>query len=222
MVNVHVLHLPLANAYLLEGAHNLILVDCGVPLARASMFGALRRFSPKKLSLIVLTHAHIDHYGNALALREATGAKVAIHAADAELLRSGELFLGASRHRGKWLHTLSSLLEGISRHCALEADFLLEESSDLSAFGMDAYCLHTPGHTPGSICLLVEERLAFVGDLLSTHGEAHIQRYFAADWVALHASVKRLASLRPKHIFAGHGARLMHFDELEKLACSVR
>ncbi len=217
MVQVHILRLPLANAYLLEGAHDLYLIDCGFPLAHPMVLRAIKRCAPKRLRLILLTHAHIDHYGNALALREATAAPVAIHAADAELLRSGAIFLGAPQKRGKILHRFASWLERFSRAYALEADVFMEDGMDLSAYGLPAYCLHTPGHTPGSSCLIIDEHLAFVGDLLSTNGTAHVQRYFAGDWTALYSSVHRLSLLHPRYIYVGHGDKAMSYDELEAL-----
>jgi len=50
----------------------------------------------------------------------------------------------------------------------VKPDLLLEDGDDLGDYGLQARVIHTPGHTLGSSCLIVEERIGFVGDLLST------------------------------------------------------
>ncbi|MGH9714866.1 MAG: MBL fold metallo-hydrolase [Candidatus Acidiferrales bacterium] len=90
---------------------------------------------------IVSTHTHIDHVGGLAALHQATGAPVLIHEADLELYRNLEL-------QAQWL--------GVPTPAVTNIDEFLKEGDSLRWGGFAARVLHTPGHTPGSISLVVE------------------------------------------------------------------
>ncbi len=104
------------------------------------------------LKLIIDTHGHFDHVDANQPLKDATGAQIAIHAADAASLGKPSqeaLFFTGNRLR------LS------------KADILLKEGDVLSFGKYRLKVLHTPGHTPGSISLVMENApLVYVGDLL--------------------------------------------------------
>jgi hydroxyacylglutathione hydrolase len=216
-VHVHALRLGIAFVYLLENEHGFYLVDAGPPRYEARVLHAMQALGGKNLKLIFLTHAHFDHYGSAAAIRRLTGASIAIHKADREALANGKTEIGSARGRGRftsiWLPWALHLL----RPTPVQPDLTLGDGQSLAAFGLDAYALHTPGHTPGSCSLIVENRLAFVGDLLSARGSPHLQNLYAQDWSQLPASLERLQSLNLEWIYAGHGPRPMSGDELRAI-----
>ncbi len=154
----------LANAYLLESAAGLALVDTGSVGQERAVLRRVAGLRRDDLRLIWISHAHLDHYGSAAALRRRTGAVVAIHRADGQAMARGETHLGQVRGRGRMLQALFPLVEPLLRPPALRADLLLEDRADLSSLGLEAVGLHTPGHTSGSSCLIVEGRPAFVDD----------------------------------------------------------
>jgi glyoxylase-like metal-dependent hydrolase (beta-lactamase superfamily II) len=104
------------------------------------------------LKYIIDTHGHFDHVDANQPLKEATGAKIAIHEADAQMLSQPSA--EAMFFTGNRLHVS-------------QADLLLKED-DLVSFGpYRLKVLHTPGHTPGGISLVLEGHPSvYVGDLL--------------------------------------------------------
>jgi len=102
---------------------------------------------------IVLTHGHIDHIGALKEVKEATGAEVAIHSDDAKSLQ------GQS----------SSTLLGLSYPAPPPPDRLLKDGDSMDIGDLHFLVLHTPGHSPGCICLL-GEGIIFSGDTLFNFG----------------------------------------------------
>mgnify|MGYP001002308220 FL=1 len=103
-----------------------------------------------KIKYIILTHAHIDHMLYVDELRALTGAKVAVHEDDASAL--GDPWKNASS------------LFGLSNKFS-DADILLKDNDILKIGDLDLKIIHTPGHTPGGICILVNNDI-FTGDTL--------------------------------------------------------
>ena len=115
-----------------------IVVDPGDEVDR--ILGVIARHK-LKLRAIVSTHTHIDHVGGLALLHRATGAPVLIHDADLGLYRSLDV-------QAQWL--------GIPTPETLPIRDFVKEGDVLSWGGFLARVLHTPGHTPGSISLVVE------------------------------------------------------------------
>jgi glyoxylase-like metal-dependent hydrolase (beta-lactamase superfamily II) len=87
----------------------------------------------------------------------------------------------------------------------------------MSAYGLDAVVVHTPGHTPGSSSLIVADRIAFVGDLLSTQGGLHLQNLYATDWCQLAHSLAHLQAYQLSKLYAGHRRRPASGPLLQRL-----
>ena len=102
---------------------------------------------------IVLTHGHIDHIGALKEVKEATGAEVAIHTDEAKSLQG---------------QPLSTLL-GLSHPTPPPPDRLLQDGDSMDIGDLHFSVLHTPGHSPGGICLL-GEGVVFSGDTLFNYG----------------------------------------------------
>ena len=130
-----------------------IIIDPGLAL-HGGPAHLLARLAALKLRLtqILVTHAHIDHVGGALALKQATGAPILMHQADLPLLSMMEL-------QATWL--------GIAPPAVAPPDASADDGTRITLAGLHGEVLHTPGHTPGSICLhFASERLLLTGDTL--------------------------------------------------------
>jgi len=220
LINIHRISVAgFANAYLLEGKDGLILVDAGPPLFEQQILDKMEELGRDDLRLIFITHAHIDHYGGAAVISAATGALIAIHEADAEALAKGETRLGSVRYLPRQVtdYVLPRLEPNI-RINPTEADVLFKDGADLSEYGLDARVIHLPGHTPGSAGLVVDQQIAFIGDLISTAGGPHIQRSYADDWMQLRRNVEQLKERKPSIIYAGHGSEPLTAEELDALS----
>jgi glyoxylase-like metal-dependent hydrolase (beta-lactamase superfamily II) len=106
------------------------------------------------IKIIVLTHGHSDHIAALYDIQDKTGAAVAIHVADADFLEG---------------HSSFSSQFGISYKTPRPPDRLLNEGDTINIVNTSFTVLHTPGHTPGSICLLTTGRV-FTGDTLFRRG----------------------------------------------------
>lgn len=221
-MRVHAVPMGLAMAYLIESDAGLVLVDAGFPRQERRVLRRMHRLGRRDLRLIFVTHAHLDHYGSAAALRRETGARIAVHRADGQAMARGETPLGSTRGRGRLTQALLPLLLPLLGPEPTPADLLLEDGDDLGVEGLDARVLHTPGHTPGSSCLVVGGRVAFAGDLLSTTGRPHPQRTYAHDWLLIPKSLARLQALEPRRVYAGHGRRPLSGQALQRIRLELR
>ena len=190
------------NCYLID-RDGLVLIDTGLPRTSWKILSYVRntlRRDPSEIHTILLTHYHMDHVGNVPALRRVTGAKVAIHEGDAPYL-SGEKPMPLPKWPGSLLIRLVKPFLGWT---PVRADILLRDRDTLCGLT----CIHTPGHTPGSICLHdPEEKVLFVGDALITEGGRiqDLSEQFSAYLEEARRSLGRVAGLDFEIILGGHG-----------------
>lgn len=138
-----------ANCYIVGAESNQegLIIDPG---AEANKIWRKVKNLGLKIKFIALTHAHTDHVGALKEVKEATGAEVAIHADDAGALQARNPF---------------SAVLGLSALTLPSPDRLLKSGDSLDIGDLHFLVLHTPGHTPGGICLL-GEGVVFTGDTL--------------------------------------------------------
>lgn len=204
-VKVHTIKAGMAFCHLVESSEGLVLIDAGSPGKEHEILRHLKRLGRDDLRLILITHAHLDHYGSAAALRRETGALVAIHAADAEPMAKGETRLGSARYWGFFIKLILPWVEKRVGPEPVAADILLADGDDLRQFGLPGRIVHTPGHTPGSCSVIVSDGIAFVGDLVSPMGRPHAQLLYAHDWGELAKSLGAIQALHPERVYSGHG-----------------
>ena len=189
------------NVYLLAGADSLTLVDAALPFNA----GRIRRYiqsmgrAVSEVRQVVLTHSHPDHTGSIHALFGGSGVPTLVHEADTR---------GSGPRR--WLYYSGQLLflpGNLPLVSRVYADGLLSDGALLPHLD-GVRVLHTPGHTPGSVCLLDEERgVLIAGDMLIGDGKGfHRPAQFpGTDFRAYRKSIEHIASLDFDTVCAGHG-----------------
>ena len=172
-----------ANAYLVNGT---ILIDVGMDSSDI-ILELGKHIDLNDLELIILTHCHYDHSGGAGGVAAATGARIAIHKNDAPLLLNPNA--SASRLFGK-------------KAPVIVPDILLAGSEK---FG-ELEIIHTPGHTPGGICLYdPKSKILFSGDTVFQDGSFGRTDLYGGNSSQLIGSIKKLTLLDVNIIYPGHG-----------------
>jgi len=180
------------SVYLVD-AGELVLIDsgAGVNTARIARNIELLGLDPAHLSTLILTHCHIDHVGGAAYFKERFGVKIVMHTLDAAAVEHADpVRTGAS-----WYNL---------RLSPLPVDVKIAQGEEALSFsdGTRLVCLHTPGHTPGSLAVYGdrgEERVLFGQDI---HGPFLPE--FGADLSAWRRSMEVLLGLEADILCEGH------------------
>jgi hydroxyacylglutathione hydrolase len=194
------------NCYLIKTEAGCFLIDTGIKKKRSQLEQELIEAgcSPGDLKLIIITHGHIDHVGNAAYLRDKHGAKIAMHGGDSAMVNSGDMFIDT---RGGIVIGLAGAfmkILGLSDYERFTPDIVLEDGQDLSPHGLDASVIHTPGHSEGSICIHTAEGDLFCGDLFNNTKKPE-KASIIQDPEKLEASVEKIRALEYKTVYPGHG-----------------
>ncbi len=232
VTGVHQLRIPfpegierLTNAYVIEGNRGSILVDCGWDSSEAiwAFREQLRveRLAFEDINWIVVTHVHPDHFGMAAKLRELCGAKIVMHRADAELIRSRyvdyrslaeeteKMLLAHGVPADEAARMRAASAWGAQYVTAVEPDVVVEDGDTISNGTFQMEVLHTPGHTPGHLCLYdPRKRRLFCGDIVLFDAMPHVgaNPQSGKDPVAEYKSSLEYVSERlVSFVFPGHG-----------------
>lgn len=219
---LHAVRLLGSKAYLAVEPDGLTLVDAGLRGSGQLLRWYLARIgrAPRDITRIVCSHGHPDHIGGVREIAEMSGAEVLMHPADTERLRIGLREALADRRPSAILAALTTGPEDARP---------LVDGGVLPVLG-GLEIVHTPGHTPGSICLYSRRhRLLIVGDVLQViRGRVSLPSYlFTEDMQQARASIARLAAMDVETICFAHypawhdGARALR-ELAEREGLSVR
>ena len=203
---VHVVPgIPWSKVYLIED-EPLVLVDTGPPWSARKVVTYIQSIgrNPEDLGLILMTHSHPDHASSALPLIRRTGARVVAHPGDTRTHSHGEVRLRRHGPFGR-LRESVPLLKGTPVGQTVADGQRLPIRDGVTV-------VHSPGHTPGSTCYLLEAKgLLFTGDTIFSDGR-NVSRsvpfpgYNGQDY---RNSLNRIAALEFDVLCGGHGAPLV-------------
>ena len=198
-------YLGRVNCYLIKTDTGYILIDTGSSNQRASLEKELDRAGckPGNLKLIIITHGDFDHTGNAAYLRKKFTTKLAMHDDDAGMAERGDMFW--NRKKGNSLiRVLAPILFGFPKSDRFKPDLTIEDGNNLSEYGLDAKVLSIPGHSKGSIGILIADGDLFCGDLLD-NTDKPVLNSIMDNPAAANASLEKLKSLAINTVYPGHG-----------------
>jgi glyoxylase-like metal-dependent hydrolase (beta-lactamase superfamily II) len=191
------------NVYLVEDGDKLILIDTGLPRNHKKIISYIEALGrkPTDVSLIVLTHFHIDHVGSAKKMKELTNAKVAVHEFDAD-------YVAGKKAPPKPKNLMFKALSSIVKAESVEVDLVLKDNDKVGRL----IVIHTPGHSEGSISLLdAERKVIFAGDAVRFR-DGKIEgppEGFTLDPEKAKESIGRISTFDFDILLSGHGQPLM-------------
>lgn len=154
----------IANVYLVK-AEKLIMIDTSIPDKLDLLVTKIQElgFKPEDISLIVATHGHGDHAGNAKSFQEKYKIPVAGGRGDLDKFTGGRTDLD----RAVSIGVLARLIRGMSDkpYPAFTPDLVINEETSLEKYGVAGKIVPLDGHTPGSLIVTIGD-VAFVGDLI--------------------------------------------------------
>jgi hydroxyacylglutathione hydrolase len=174
-------------SYLFVG-ETIALIDTGVAGCEKAIFDYIRSIGhdPSEISLIILTHSHPDHIGSAKAICEATGCNIMAHPTERAWIENVD-----QQNRERPVPGFSTLVGG-----PVPLDHVLADRDVIDPDGTEEYefeVFHTPGHSAGSISLLLQtEGALFCGDAVPVYGDLPVYD----DAKESVQSVKKIQSIR--------------------------
>jgi hydroxyacylglutathione hydrolase len=180
------------NVYLIESGKTVMLVDAGMGYMYDNLISKIKKAGVKP-GIIAITHAHYDHAENTGRLKELYKAKILVHKSEASHLAAG-----VNPEDESVAGTFT--IEG-DNYPPVKADIVMEDGFSIDGITI----MHTPGHTPGSVCILIDDEIAVVGDtMFSVHpGQAMVP--YVMDRNLLFKSWKKLLATKCRLFLPSHG-----------------
>lgn len=215
-----------ANSYLIGTEKGFVLIDTGGAksfLRFQSAFDS-QNIAFTDLICIVITHTHYDHTGSAAEIQSRSRAPLFVHAAEKEYAEKGFTPMpDGVKPFGKIMKKLAGGLKSEqTAYPSFSPDITVDREYDLSRFGLSGRIIPTPGHTNGSLSILLEDEACFVGDSIFNFFFSSYFPPFANDLNVLLSTWEYLRDLPCSYYYPGHGkpipksAFLESFDKLTR------
>ena len=181
-----------------------ILVDTGLKNSRKELLGKLDTIlDGKSLSYLVLTHTHYDHAENAAVIKKKYGAKIIIQKSEVNnLIQGNSPIPDGTNFLTGILVALGRKINRLNNYQKTHPDIIIDDKYSISP---KCYLIHTPGHTKGSISLIVDNEVALVGDAMFGVFSWSVFPPFACDVPNMIRSWGKLLDTNCKVFLPGHG-----------------
>jgi hydroxyacylglutathione hydrolase len=208
MTEIFGVKLGAGKAYLLRDKDGCVLIDTGSPGCEQKLFSLLKKekIALSDIKLIVITHVHYDHAGSLAAIQKECRCPVAVHKLEAGYLEKAVIRTPPpSTPMGKFLVFLGTRVLSIERDfTGVKPDILIGGKMRLNGFGIHGFIVPTPGHTSGSLSVILDSGEAFVGDLVMNFVGTVFPQY-AEDTAEVKKSWSYLIGGGVKKVYPAHG-----------------
>jgi hydroxyacylglutathione hydrolase len=197
-----------SNVFLLTNSKSNILIDTSPGYRWKPLQKRLARLGIDHIDLLIITHSHFDHAANAARIKEKYKAQVIIHQSEAQYLAIGDNILpnGTNPFSKLLVRLFAKQFKSFARYQLCGCDITVDEIFDLSSYGFNAYLMHTPGHTQGSISLIIDNEIALVGDTMFGVFPWTVFPPFANDEGLMMKSWEKLLKTNCKVFIPSHGS----------------
>jgi glyoxylase-like metal-dependent hydrolase (beta-lactamase superfamily II) len=206
------------NYYLLKCNDGFLLVDAGW----VGRYGKFKKtlsglgIGIDAIKYILLTHHHHDHAALVQEIRSDTNCRVIVHKEEVDYIEQGTTFMGNARQFNTWLKLLDIVTSPFIRlnytPIKLQENDIIISDDDYDLYGLTgirARVIHAPGHSKGSVSLLLEDGTSFVGDVAMNMLKIFGQRQRpveAEDYNDVYKSWQKLIRYGAKTIYPSHGS----------------
>jgi glyoxylase-like metal-dependent hydrolase (beta-lactamase superfamily II) len=159
-----------SNVFLIKSGSRFLLIDTSWKHSRKKLIKKLDRLGCNQNNLValVLTHVHFDHVQNAASIKEKYHPKIIIHQSEGDFLKNGDNILPAGTNKITRFLTdhFGEKVKPLCKYQGVVADVMIDEQLNLNDLGFKIDLIHTPGHSSGSLSVIVENEITVVGDTL--------------------------------------------------------
>ena len=218
---IKLLKIGITNCYLINCKHVNILVDSGPKKKSKKVVSLLKENlqDGETLNNLFLTHTHFDHSQNTRKIKEIFNPEIIVHKSEANCAKKGYTPIPD----GTWPITrmISNLGRRIVPQIAKYKPFnpdIIVDSEYLINDVPELKIIETPGHTTGSISLIVDNEIAFVGDTMFGHWRRTILTPFGNDVPEMYKSWQKLSDTECSLFLPAHGKAI----NIEKLKLEIK
>lgn len=202
-----------SNVFLVSKENKQILVDSSVQRNFKRIYKRLKKMGISKIDYLILTHSHFDHASNAGRIQTQYSAKVIIHQTEANFLSAGEnpIPVGTNIITSIILRLMGNFFLLKFRYEPCVADILVNSAFQFQNFDSNISLIHTPGHTMGSMCLIIDDEIAIAGDTIFGIFKKSAFPPFAEDTALLFESWGKLLKTNCRCFLPSHGYAISRY-----------
>lgn len=196
-----------SNVFLLTNGAQYILVDTGMYYMWGKLQKRLADLHLNHLDYLIMTHSHMDHAGNCRKIQNKYHPLVIIHRSEAPNLGVGDFIVpsGTNIFTRLFVKLLARPLAPMLSYEACQPNMAMNDLLDLDDFGFHATIMHTPGHSCGSVSVIIDDEIALVGDTMVGTFKWSVYPPFADDTKQLMDSWEKLLATGCSLFIPSHG-----------------
>jgi len=192
------------NVYLIDGGNEIALIDAGVGIDTEKIVENIKEelINLKKIRKLILTHAHLDHAGGAANIKNILNTDIYISGKEAKFIESGdEEAIGLNLAKKCGIYPDEFKLKPVKIDCRLKGD----EEIKIGRYNIKV--IPTPGHSKGSVCLLLkshDKKVLFTGDTVFMRGLLSILNLPDSSLADYRKGIKNLSGLKIDSLIPSH------------------